>query len=89
MQDNQLLILNGFCLILQDVICMKTLAQNKGHVSYHEGKFKVVTVKGAFFHCQGQTMKDRNEYLEGKKETCRVCIMQVSKTSSSVKILVL
>lgn len=37
-------------------------------LSYHEGKFKVVTVKGTFFHCKGQSMEDGNEYLEKKKD---------------------
>lgn len=38
-------------------------------VSYHEGEFKVVAVKGTFFHCQGQTMKDWNEYLENNRQS--------------------
>lgn len=42
--------------------------KTKTLVSYHKRKFKVVTVKGTFFHCQGQTMEDRNEYLTTQKD---------------------
>lgn len=37
-------------------------------LSYHEGEFKVVTVKGTFFHCKAQSMEDGNEYLEKKSQ---------------------
>lgn len=31
---------------------------------YHEREFKVITVKGTFFHGQRQAMEDGDEYLK-------------------------
>lgn len=36
---------------------------------YHEGKFKVVTVKGTFFDCKCQAVEDRDEDLNKNNNT--------------------
>lgn len=35
---------------------------------YHEREFKVITVKGTFFHGQCQSMEDGDEYLKITKD---------------------
>lgn len=51
---------------------------------YHEGKFKVVTVKGTFFDCKSQAVEDGDENLNKNNNTLNSmlqCILTLEKRS--------
>lgn len=51
-----------------------SMCQARTSSPYHEGEFKVVTVKGTFFHRKSQSMEDGNEYLKNKIVTCHASV---------------